>query len=376
MNYNGYINSNSFIHRMNPSFKFIISIIFIVLIFIPYGFITQIFLLIVILSIYFIAKLPFKKLLNIIISILVMMVILFIVNWITYKSPGLVFDLESKANNVFNQKLNLGNHATTINGNTFLQGYIWGGSPISGTITNGGESIDLDNGFSKDPIVDISQSWKNFFKDNNFKYVQSGSYIYVFQHEWYSLSSYALSLMLYVSLKIFLMILVVTILTTTTSSVELTYALEDILSPLRIFRLPVTVWSTTIALGIRFIPSLLDESDRIMKAQASRGLDFKNGNIKDKIVSLTSFIVPLFSIAFQKADELANAMEARGYNPRYTRTRYREYKISFFDWVVYLFFIIILGFVISLTLISKLLQDKEIYISPLGLLEIIQMYGI
>lgn len=124
MNYNGYINSNSFIHRMNPSFKFIISIIFIVLIFIPYGFVTQIFLLIVILSIYFIAKLPFKKLLNIIISILVMMVILFIVNWITYKSPGLVFDLESKANNVFNQKLNLGNHATTINGNTFLQGYI------------------------------------------------------------------------------------------------------------------------------------------------------------------------------------------------------------------------------------------------------------
>lgn len=379
MNYNGYINSNSFIHRMNPSFKFIISIIFIILIFIPYGFITQILLLVIVLAIYFIARLPFKKLFNIVISIFVMMAILFLVNWITYKSPGLVFDFDSKAEDVFNQlgngKINFGNNITIIEGKYFLQGYLWGGNPINSINVNGNTLI-LNNGFIQKPSDEIFSSLKTILKNNNWKFVESNGYLYVYQHEWYSLSSYALSLMFYVSLKIFLMILVVTILTTTTSSVELTYALEDILNPLRIFRLPVTVWSTTIALGIRFIPSLLDESDRIMKAQASRGLDFKNGNIKDKIVSLTSFIVPLFSIAFQKADELANAMEARGYNPRFTRTRYREYKISFFDWIVYLFFVIVLGFVISLTLISQLIQKKEIYISPLGLLEAIQMFGI
>lgn len=374
MNYNGYINSNSFIHKMNPSFKFIISIIFIILIFIPYGFITQFFLLIIILAIYFIAKLPIKKLFNIILSIFIMMIILFFVNWITYKSPGLVFDFNSKAENVFNQ--HFGKNVTKLDGKFFLQGYMWGGQPFDGNLPNGNGStlLTVNNGFAKIPTnFDIV---KTVLKNMNLKYVESGQYLYIYKHEWYSLSSYALSLMFYVSLKIFLMILVVTILTTTTSSVELTYALEDILSPLRVFRLPVTVWSTTIALGIRFIPSLLDESDRIMKAQASRGLDFKNGNLKDKIVSLTSFIVPLFSIAFQKADELANAMEARGYNPRYTRTRYREYKISFFDWFIYLFFIMVLGFVVALTLFSKLIQGRQIYISPLGLLEAIQMYGV
>lgn len=377
MNYNGYINSNSFIHRMNPSFKFIISIIFIILIFIPYGFIMQIFLLGIILAIYFIAKLPFRKLFNIILSIVIMMIILFIVNWITYKSPGLVFDFDSKAENVFNQKFGTGINVTQLDNKIFLQGYMWGGSPKNGMIP-GIDNIIFDNGFAIKPENFDMNLFTKILKSENLKYVESGNYLYVYKHEWYSLSSYALSLMFYVSLKIFLMILVVTILTTTTSSVELTYALEDILSPLRIFRLPVTVWSTTIALGIRFIPSLLDESDRIMKAQASRGLDFKNGNIKDKILSLTSFIVPLFSIAFQKADELANAMEARGYNPRYTRTRYREYKISFFDWIIYLFFIMVLGFVLSLTLISKLIQNngQQIYISPLGLLEAIQMFGV
>ena len=87
----------------------------------------------------------------------------------------------------------------------------------------------------------------------------------------------------------------------------------------------------TIALCLRFIPTLLDESNRILKAQASRGLDFKNGSIKDKVFSLSSLVVPLFSIAFKKAGELSNAMEARGYNPRRSRTRYRDYDIRFVD---------------------------------------------
>jgi energy-coupling factor transport system permease protein len=87
----------------------------------------------------------------------------------------------------------------------------------------------------------------------------------------------------------------------------------------------------TISIALRFVPSLLDESQRILKAQASRGVDFTNGNIKDKAKSLVSLVVPMFSIAFLKADDLSNAMEARAYNPRYTRTRYRNYPIKVID---------------------------------------------
>jgi energy-coupling factor transport system permease protein len=83
----------------------------------------------------------------------------------------------------------------------------------------------------------------------------------------------------------------------------------------------------TISIALRFVPSLMIESQVIMKAQASRGVDFKNGNFKDKMKALVSLVVPMFSIAFHKADDLANAMEARAYNPRYARTRYRNYLI-------------------------------------------------
>ncbi|WP_412032359.1 energy-coupling factor transporter transmembrane component T family protein [Malacoplasma muris] len=399
MNYNGYVYRNSIIHRMNPSIKFLTSILFIILIFIPYGFFTQLIILAILLIIYFLAKLPIKKFINILISIIVMMVILFAVNWLTYKGPGVVFNLQNKINFLIPQStLTLAGPKHFIqdsNGAIFLQGYMWGSHEVD--LSSIGLSYEYEgqtkllseamfningSGFHKlnaDVISSndkdkILQAITTAIKKAGYSYIKDNvSYIYVYKSTWYSLSSFSIMLMLSVSLKIFLMILIVTILTATTSSVELTYALEDILNPLRIFRLPVTVWSTTIALGIRFIPSLLDESERIMKAQASRGLDFKNGNLKDKLLSLTSFIVPLFSIAFKKADELANAMEARGYNPRYTRTRYRDYKITMLDWFVYLLLGIFLGVVIAL--ITVIGSGKIAYISPLGLLEATTMFG-
>ncbi len=397
MNYNGYVYRNSIIHRMNPSIKFLTSIFFIILIFIPYGFFTQLIILAILLIIYFLAKLPIKKFINILISIIVMMVILFAVNWLTYKTPGVVFNLQNKINFLIPQStLTLAGPKHFIqdsNGAIFLQGYMWGSHEVD--LSSNGFSyvynditkfldakhningsgfhtfIGMDSKEITEIIKAIKKAGYTVIQDENPNVID---YIYVYKSTWYSLSSFSIMLMLSVSLKIFLMILIVTILTATTSSVELTYALEDILNPLRIFRLPVTVWSTTIALGIRFIPSLLDESERIMKAQASRGLDFKNGNLKDKLLSLTSFIVPLFSIAFKKADELANAMEARGYNPRYTRTRYRDYKITMLDWFVYLLLGIFLGVIIAL--ITVIGNGKIAYISPLGLLEATTMFGL
>jgi energy-coupling factor transport system permease protein len=84
----------------------------------------------------------------------------------------------------------------------------------------------------------------------------------------------------------------------------------------------------TISLAIRFVPSLLEEAQKILNAQASRGVDFGNGNIKEKGKALVSLIIPMFSIAFIKSNELANAMEVRGYNARYRRTQYRELKVK------------------------------------------------
>jgi energy-coupling factor transport system permease protein len=148
---------------------------------------------------------------------------------------------------------------------------------------------------------------------------------------WYTLSSQAFIYTLYVSLKIYLMIVIITLIISTTNPIQLSFAIEDILNPLKIFKIPVNEWSMTISIALRFVPSLLIESQRILRAQASRGVDFNNGNFKDKIKALVSLVVPMFSIAFYKADDLANAMEARSYNPRYARTRYRNYQITVKD---------------------------------------------
>lgn len=383
MNYSGYVKRNSIIHKMNPSIKFIISIIFIVLIFIPAGFFLQTILLVIIISLFFLAKIPFRKFLYILMSIIFMILILFVLNWLTYKSPGVIFNFNKKINSLIPIEWFLTSNSsyTKINDDYFLQGFIWGNQgPINKFFQIMDKNQNPINLVSINGFIDISMTDSktviDFFNSNyeNYKIIRSPwkDFLFIYESNWYSLSSYAITLTFYVSIKIFLMILIVTILTATTSAVELTYALEDLLSPLKIFKLPITVWSMMIALGIRFIPSLLDESDRILKAQASRGLDFKNGNFRDKVLALTSFIIPLFSIAFKKADELANAMEARGYDPELKRTRYREYKVHYFDFFVYFFLLIITFFVITLNFIG----NKSIFYSPFGLLDAITMFGI
>jgi energy-coupling factor transport system permease protein len=94
--------------------------------------------------------------------------------------------------------------------------------------------------------------------------------------------------------------------------------------PLKLIKFPTHEIAMTISIALRFIPTLLDETMRIMNAQASRGVDFEHGKVKEKIKAILSLIVPLFMSAFQRSEELANAMEARGYNPRAKRTRYRN----------------------------------------------------
>jgi energy-coupling factor transport system permease protein len=108
----------------------------------------------------------------------------------------------------------------------------------------------------------------------------------------------------------------------------------------------------TISLALRFIPTLLDETDRIMKAQASRGVDFQEGKLSEKIRAIVSLIVPLFISAFQRSDELANAMEARGYDPSKKRTRYRLLKWKMRDTLSLVFILVLFGVTLTLSVLG------------------------
>lgn len=129
-------------------------------------------------------------------------------------------------------------------------------------------------------------------------------------------------------LRLFMMVMITMALTSSTKPLDLTYALEWYLTPLKVIHFPAAEVAMTISIALRFIPTLLDDATRVMKAQASRGVDMERGKLVTKIVGLTSLIIPLFVSAFMRSEELANAMECRGYDPRKKRTRYRKMRFN------------------------------------------------
>lgn len=163
----------------------------------------------------------------------------------------------------------------------------------------------------------------------------------------FALTDLALYRTLLIMCRIYIMILATTILTATTRPTALTRSIEDLLMPLKLLFVPVHIIAMIISIALRFIPTLLEEAQRIMKAQASRGVDFKNGNIKSKTKATITLIVPLFVTAFAKAEDLGNAMETRGYDPYEKRTRYRSYPIKVLDVLVSL---IMIGVIVAIAL--------------------------
>ena len=114
------------------------------------------------------------------------------------------------------------------------------------------------------------------------------------------------------------------------------YALEWYFKPLKVIRFPAEEVAMTISIALRFIPTLLEDALRVMRAQASRGVDFAHGRLSKRIVGLTSLIIPLFVSSFLRSEELANAMECRCYDPRGKRTRYRSLHFRFVDYAAML----------------------------------------
>ena len=146
----------------------------------------------------------------------------------------------------------------------------------------------------------------------------------------------------YILLRLMLMISLTMILTSTTKPMDMTYAFEWYMTPLKPIRFPVHEIAMTLSIALRFIPTLLDETERIMKAQASRGVDFNHGGIFKRFGAVIALIIPLFVSALERSEELANAMIVRGYDPRANRTRYRLLRFSWRDIIAFL--LVAIGF--------------------------------
>ena len=147
----------------------------------------------------------------------------------------------------------------------------------------------------------------------------------------------------FIFIRIFMMIGITSLLTVSTMSTDINNGLEWVLSPLKVVKVPVSVLSMTISLTLRFIPTLYEETRKIMNAQASRGVDFQEGKLKDKVTQIISLLVPMFVISFKRAEDLSNAMEARGYVIGAKRTRIDELKFKALDYVSFVLCLLFLG---------------------------------
>jgi len=139
------------------------------------------------------------------------------------------------------------------------------------------------------------------------------------------------------SVRIILLIIGTFLLTYTTSPIALTDGLESLFSPLKKIRFPVHEMSMMMSMALRFIPTLIAETDKIMSAQKARGADFETGNLVQKAKALLPILVPLFVSAFRRADELAVAMESRCYHGGEGRTRMKVLKMKRGDLIAFVF---------------------------------------
>ena len=154
-----------------------------------------------------------------------------------------------------------------------------------------------------------------------------------------------------IALRLVILIVGSTIMTLTTSPIQLTDAIETLLKPLKKIRVPVHEIAMMMTIALRFIPTLIEEVDKIMKAQMARGADFDTGGLIKKAKSLIPLLVPLFISAFRRADELAQAMDARCYRGDINRTKMKIMKYVKRDFIT---MGVIITYVIVLFLIDRI----------------------
>lgn len=171
----------------------------------------------------------------------------------------------------------------------------------------------------------------------------------LWQWQMFTVTKEGLEMGVKMGLRLTLLLLFSSVLTFTTSPIVLTDGIERLLRPLKCVGVPAHEIAMMMTIALRFIPTLLEETDRIIKAQEARGADFGNGNMVKKIKGMLPLLVPLFVSAFRRADELATAMEARCYRGGEGRTRMYELHYHKED---------ILAFVVMLILIGVLMACR------------------
>lgn len=154
----------------------------------------------------------------------------------------------------------------------------------------------------------------------------------------------------FITARITLIVLGASILTLTTTPVALADGIESLLYPLKWIKFPVHEFALIMSIALRFIPTLLDETDRIIKAQKARGADFESGNIFKRAKALIPILIPLLISSFRRADELADAMDARCYSGSKNRTKYKKMKLGWRDLIGT---IIIAGLIVGVVFLNK-----------------------
>ena len=150
------------------------------------------------------------------------------------------------------------------------------------------------------------------------------------------------------AIRIFCLIAGTSLLTYTTSPIVLTDGLERLMSPLKKIKVPVHELAMMMTIALRFIPTLIEETDKVMNAQKARGADLESGKLLQRVKALIPVLIPLFVSAFRRADELALAMECRCYRGGEGRTRLKQLKLHSRDIVSAAFVAVCIGGIIAL----------------------------
>ncbi|WEV70554.1 energy-coupling factor transporter transmembrane component T [Lactobacillus sp. ESL0785] len=184
--------------------------------------------------------------------------------------------------------------------------------------------------------------WLIFFTSLLQLFFTVGGTVY-WQWTIFSISSYGIENAIYIFIRFTVIILISTVMTVTTMPLEIADAMEWLLTPLKLLRVPVDKIALVMSIALRFVPTLFDETFKIMNAQRSRGADFNHGGLITRAKAITPLLIPLFISSLETAVDLSTAMESRGYQGDKGRTRYRILSWSKYDWLNLGYFVILTG---------------------------------
>lgn len=182
-------------------------------------------------------------------------------------------------------------------------------------------------------------------------YIKDGNIL--FEWKFITITDNGIFTAIFIVVRIFALLLISSLLTYTTSPTDLTDAIEKLLSPLKVLKVDVHTFAMMMTIALRFIPTLIDEIDRIMSAQKARGADFESGNLISRIKALFPIFIPLFISAFKRAIELTDAMSCRCYTGGDGRTRLRQMEMSHRDVIAFVVMAVICSAIIFMNIYFK-----------------------